>query len=276
VSESPLSALQVRMTLALREGGALERYPHWVELANEEVAGNARLSAVEQLEIYREQFWLRHTSSLVEDFPGLGGIVGQAAWEKLAEAYLLGTTPDSYTLRDLGKGLPQVVERADWLPERELCVDMARLEWAYVEAFDASDTTHLNPERLASIPEHELPNARLVLAPCVRLLQVSYPVADLRRALQAAPDQPVAIPAREPQNLLIYRKDLRLWDMKLSAVAFRLLTELARGTPLGRAAELAGDVPEAEAEIAENIGAWFQEWTRKGLVCDVVVAQSPQ
>jgi hypothetical protein len=272
VSEPQLSALQARMTRALREGGALERYSEWVKFANEEVAGNSRLSPIEQLEIYREQFWLRHTSSLVEDFPGLGGILGQAMWEKLAEAYLLETTPDSYTLRDLGKCLPQLVERADWLPHRELCLDMARLEWAYVEAFDASDAAHLNPERLRAIPEHQLPNARLLLAPCVRLLAVKYPVADLRRQLQGAPDEPVAVPAPEPQNLLIYRKDLRLWDMKLGVVAFRLLTELARGMPLGGAAELAGDTPQAEAEIAECIGGWFQEWTGKGLVCDVVLA----
>jgi len=39
------------------------------------LTGNDRLSPVEQLEIYREQFWLRHTASLVEDFPGIGGIL---------------------------------------------------------------------------------------------------------------------------------------------------------------------------------------------------------
>jgi len=269
MSASELSALQLEMSLALRAGGALQHQAAWVAFATQQVASNPRLEPVEQLEIYREQFWLRHTSSLVEDFPGLGGILGQADWEKLAEAYLRAVTPNSYTLRDLGIRLPEIIEASPWLPHRILCLDMARLELAYVEAFDASDTASLNPDQLGSIPEQELPNALLVIAPCVRLLQVRHPVADLRRALRAAGEEPVPIPEAQAQNLVVYRKDLRLWDMKLGLTAFRLLSELQDGKPLGVAAERAASTPEAEAEVAANIGNWFQEWTAKGLVSDI-------
>ncbi len=269
MSGSELSELQARMAQALRVGGSLEQQAPWVEFAGQHISGNQRLSPVEQLEIYREQFWLRHTSSLVEDFPGVGGILGQKDWERLAEAYLLTVTPDSYTLRDLGHRMPELIQGLEWLPHRELCFDMARLELAYVEAFDALDTPPLQPERLGAIPEPRLPEALFVLAPCVRLLQVKHPVADLRRALLQAGDEAVTIPEAEAQNLVVYRKDLGLWDMKLSPVAFRLLAELGVGAPLGLAADRAGATPEAASEIAEKIGSWFQEWTFKGLVSDI-------
>ena len=265
MSES-LGDLQRQMALALRHGSALGRDAAWTEFAAQHVTGNDRLSPVEQLEIYREQFWLRHTSSLVEDFPGLSGILGQNDWERLTEQYLLEVPPDSYTLRDLGQRLPELIGRADWLPHQALCRDMARLELAYIDAFDAPDTGHLPAERLASIPEDELGSAVLVLAHSVKLLEVSYPVADLRRALRTAGDEPVAIPEPSARCLVVYRRELKLWDMPVSPVAHAFLTALQAGAPLAAAAEQAARTPEAEQELAERIGAWLQEWTAKGLI----------
>jgi len=41
--------------------------------------------------------------------------------------------------------------------------------------------------------------------------------------------------------------------------------------PFGEAAErAAASGPEAEAEVAERIGVWLGEWTKKGLLCDVI------
>jgi hypothetical protein len=266
-----LTALQDGMARALREGKSLTRHPEWAAFASQHISGNDRLSPAEQLEIYREQFWLRHTSSLVEDFPGLGGILGQADWERLTEQYLREVVPDSFTLRDLGSRLPEVIERADWLPHRALCLDMARLELAYIEVFDAPDSPALAPERLTSVPEDRLGDARLVIAPSVRLLSVRYPVADLRRKLRADGDDPVAIPPESHQNLVVYRRELQLWDMPVSSVAFAFLAGLQAGKTLESAAEMAATTPEREAELSAGIGAWLSEWTRKALISDVVL-----
>lgn len=266
-----LSELQLGMAEALRHPRALPQDPLWAGFAAENLCGNDRLSPVEQLEIYREQFWLRHTGSLVEDFPGLCGILGQDDWDKLAVQYLSEVAPSSFTLRDLGAQLPEVISRATWLPHRALCHDMARLELAYIEAFDAPDTDPLAPERLAALPEEQLPLAKLVIAPCVRLLEVAHPVADLRRALRAEGDEPVAIPAPRAQNLVVYRLNRRLWDMAVSQPAFRLISGLQQGERFGEAAErAAAGSPEAEAEVGERIGLWLSEWTKKGLLCDVI------
>jgi hypothetical protein len=267
-----LSELQRGMARALRHGSSLGKDAGFSAFALEHIAGNDRVSPVEQLEIYREQFWLRHTGSLVEDFPGLGGILGQAEWEKLAEQYLRETAPDSYTLRDLGARLPELIERAGWLSHQALCLDMARLELAYIEVFDATDTAPVSPERLATIPEDGFADARLVIAPSLRLLSVRYPVADLRRKLRAESDEPVAIPEASPQQLVVYRHERRLWDMPVSKVAFTFLAALAAGKALGPAAELAASGPEAEAEVAASIGAWLQEWSAKGLISDVLIS----
>jgi hypothetical protein len=266
---STLSELQEGLATALRSPSALTTDARWREFAETHVNPSSRLSPAEQLEIYREQFWLRHTSSLVEDFPGLGGILGQTEWEKLTEVYLSRVTPDSFTLRDLGARLPEVIADADWLPHQALCLDMARLELAYIDAFDAPNTAPLAPERLASVPEESFADARLVIAPCVRLLSLTYPVADLRRRLRAESDEPVAIPEAAPHQLVVYRRELRLWDRPVSRVASAFLAGSMAGQSLGKAAELAATSPEAEAELSQHIGGWLQEWSAQGLICDI-------
>jgi len=259
------------MSALLRRRRALPRDADVARAAPLHVRGNDRLSPVEQVEIYREQFWLRHTASLLEDFPGLSGVIGQEAWERLVEGYLEDTTLGSYSLRDLGERMPGHVEKSTWLTHHELCVDMARLEWIYVEIFDAPDVPPLDGAKLASIPEDAWDEARIVFAPAVALLEVGYPVADLRRKLRAGPSDAVPIPAPEKQKLVLYRgPDKNLFHTGVSDSAFELLGLLRSGIPLGRASEITAERVPAEApELEANVGAWFLDWGRWGLVADV-------
>jgi hypothetical protein len=272
---SELSDLQEWMAGLLRRRTALPKDEALVELAARRVAGSPTVSPVEQLEIYREQFWLRHTASLLEDFPGLSGILGQEDWERLSEGYLAEAAPTSWSLRDLGKALPAYVERARWLPHHELCVDMARLEWAYVELFDAADAPPLDAAKLAAVPEEAWATARIVLAPAVALLRVAYPVGELRRKLResSGTDDAVPIPERQPAALVLYRgADLRLYNARVGGAAFAVLEELARGVPLVPACERAAErVPGGAAEIEEHTGEWFLDWGRRGWVVDVEI-----
>ncbi len=258
---SELSELQRWMADRLRARRDLGGDAATVAEARAHFTGNDRVAPVEQLEIYREQFWLRHTASLVEDFPGLGGVLGQADWERLVEEYLEAVAPTSFSLRDLGERLPAFVEAAAWLPHRELCHDMARLEWSYIEIFDAPDAPPLDADRLAAIPDDAWEAARMRMNPALRLLRVDYPVADLRRALRAD-NGPVPLPERRPQNLVLYRVDGNLFDQALDDAPFALLEALDEGLSLGQAAER---VVDASAPVSE----WFADWGRLGWIVDV-------
>jgi hypothetical protein len=259
------------MAAQLRRLRALPADPEIAEQARRYIRGNDRLSPVEQLEIYREQFWLRHTASLLEDFPGLSGIIGQSDWERLVEGYLEAVDLSSFSLRELGESLPAHVERSDFLEHRALCVDMARLEWAYVEVFDAEEAPPLDGGKLAAIPEEAWPAARIVFTPALRLLEVGYPVADLRRELREANGEPVRVPDPQRQHLVLYRgANKNLFHAPVTESAFELVGELRAGTPLGRASELAAErVPAEAADLESNVGIWFLDWGRRGWITDV-------
>jgi len=259
------------MVAFLRHGRDLAKSAEARAFAELEIGGNERLSPVEQLEIYREQFWLRHTSSLVEDFPGLSGILGQARWEELVEAYLGEVTPESYTLRDLGQQLPEFVARAGFLEHRELCTDMARLEWAYVEAFDAADVLVLTPERLAAVPEGAWELARFVLGPSLSLLRLSYPVARLRAHLVQRPEETVAIPEPAPTFLAVCRQGVSVRTHELTEPALVLLEQLRAGLPLVPAVEAAARILSLSAEaLAPELGGWFAAWAQQGVVVELL------
>lgn len=268
-----LSELQHWLCEQLVQPRDLHKDPLAVERAALELTGNDRLLPVDQLEIYREQFWLRHTGSLLEDFPGLSGILGQQDWNTLSVSYLQRYPCKSFTLRDLGMHMPEHVQQCPQLPHPQLCLDMARLEWAYVEIFDAPERTALDGAKLASLSEEQWQRARLIISPAVRLLQVQYPVAALRQALrEAGSDTTVAIPAAEQQNLLLFRDAQRnLRHRALEPLAFAFLQRLQAGDTLIAAGEGVAQDPSAQATLEEQVFQWFAEWARLGVICDVEV-----
>jgi hypothetical protein len=271
---SELDQIQTFFAAQLRKRRALPKDATLTAQACAFVSASGRLSPVERLEIYREQFWLRHTASLVEDFPGLSGILGQEAWQALIDGYLEAHPPESYTLRDLGLHLPRYVEAQPTLAHHALCLDMARLELAYLELFDAADAAPLNATALVDIPEAAWEHARIELQPALRLLQVGYPVASLRKQLFLAQTsgESVPIPAPAPFHLLLFRRDLSMYHEELTAGAFALLGALTRRVPLAAAcAQAQAEIPEEAAGIAQNVGAWFQSWAARGFITSVEV-----
>ena len=102
------------------------------------------------LEIYNRQHWFRLIDALSEDFPGLQAILGAKRFRTIAKAYIT-ECPQSFSLRDLGSRLPLWLgsHRELLQPNERLARDMANLEWAHIEAFDAAELPALKPEDLA-------------------------------------------------------------------------------------------------------------------------------
>ena len=106
------------------------------------IAPNSRLTAFERLEIYNRQYWFRVLGALAEDFPAVRSLVGARAFEALSIAYLTAHPSRSFTLRNLGSRLPEWLAANPSFAGRRhrLAVDVARIEWAFVEAFDSAST----------------------------------------------------------------------------------------------------------------------------------------
>jgi hypothetical protein len=261
--------MQRAMADALRSATPLASDTDASAAAETIARGNDRLTPSMQLDIYREQFWLRHLDILEDDFRSLAHRVGDDAFEALAKAYLQAFPPRSFTLRDLGRDLAQfVVATAPWSDDA-LVGELARVEWAFVEAFDAPDAPALDVASIASVPEDAWPSAHIVLQPSLQRLALRYAAHDYRRAVRSG-DVPIAQPEATPSYVIVFRGASGLEHLELEVDAFRLLDELARGTPLGDACErVATSSGTPVARFEENVGAWFQRWTALGWISRV-------
>lgn len=245
---------------------------------------NRLLGSFERLEIYNRQYWFRVLSCFAEDFPGLRAIVGARKFEHMARTYLNECPSRSFTLRNLGSRLERWLEsNPKWIYARlHLALDMVRLEWAHIEAFDGGYETMLTP---ADIETAGL-GVRLALQPYVRLLQLAYPVDDLlievhdfdreiNTSSNAARNhqlrrrvQHFAQPQPESIYLAVHRIDDSVYYKRLPLESYRMLNALRGGKSLEQAIDFAfekSSMPEEERISA--VQEWFGNWAELGWFC---------
>ena len=274
----PLTADE-RMQRTAPDGKSMRAY------ASRFIKPNDRLTAFERLEIYNRQYWFRVLSSMIEDFPGLRAVLGGRRFEAMSKAYLVDCPSRSFTLRNLGASLEAWLRKhPKWAGAKHaLAVDIARLEWADIEAFDGKAEPALRPEDLRADAGA---NLRLKLQPYLRLLDLKYPVDDLLLEVRKEDeDTDFASNAFQERHkrkrvqtvaklkpgdifLAVHRVDDSVYFRRIAREEFVILSALRDGKALGRAIEAAfrkSRVPPAEH--AGLVGRWFQNWAALGWFC---------
>ncbi len=268
-----------RMQRVAPDGQSMRAY------ASRFIKPNDRLTSFERLEIYNRQYWFRLLSSMVEDFPGLRVILGDARFESMSKAYITDCPSRSFTLRNLGSQLESWLHKnPEWAGKKQaLALDIVKLEWADIEAFDGKAEPALRPEDLAAGAG---PNLRLKLQPYIQLLSLRYPVDDLlleikksgenfdvasnafterrkRKRVQAvAKLKPAAI------HLAVHRIDNSVYFRRLDPEEFAVLSALQQGRTLQKSIDLAfrGSKISLEDRPA-TVQRWFHNWAALGWFC---------
>ena len=252
-------------------------------IADSYVKPNERLSSFERLEIYNRQYWFRVIESVAEDFPTLNAVLGDKKFDRLILAYLRENPSASFTLRNLGSKLPQWLEdHAEFAARRhDLLLDVARLEWAYVEAYDRADVPPLTTAEFSNIG----PDSTLSLQPHLQLLELQYPVDELVLAVHrhTAPSDIMSNAAserkhvkrtrlprtkRSPVCLAVHRYENSVYYRRLDREAFLLLSALQKGAPLGIALETSfRDGALTAEDQALKIQEYFAHASELGWFC---------
>ncbi len=253
------------------------------EVADSFIAPNSKLTSFERLEIYNRQYWYRVLGALAEDFPALRTVVGGRAFEALSIAYLTAHPSRSFSLRNLGSKL------ADWLAanpqaagrRHRLALDVARIEWAFVETFDSGERTPLTLDQIATLDG----GSRLALQPHLQLIPLSYPADDLvlglhnrdkRQTSEAGVkhDETHEAPAKLPKLrrrstwLASHRVDFSVFYLRLKREEFLTLAAIRQGLALADALEtgfIGSRIPPARRP--RLVRQWFANWAELGWIC---------
>jgi hypothetical protein len=246
---------------------------------------NDRLTSFERLEIYNRQYWWRLMSSLAEDFPGLQAVLGNRRFEALCKAYLLARPSRSFTLRNLGRDLEAWLRNNPrWAGSKQaIALDMVRLEWADIEAFDGAAFEPLKP---AGVAKSAGGNLRLTLQPYVHLLKLHYPVDSLVLEIKKFNNDTeflsnafrerrkrkrvLAVAKLKPKTifLAVHRVDYSVYFRRMTAEEYGLLVAIRNGKTLSQAIDATySKRSKTFAAGLEQVTAWFQNWSNLGWFC---------
>ena len=253
------------------------------EIAASYIKPNAMLSSFERLEIYNQQYWFRVIGAVSEDFPALAAVLGTKRFDVLVLAYLRENPSTSFSLRNLGANLTSWLEGHPEFAARRhgLMVDIARLEWAYVECFDRAALAPLTEADFAGLDA----DSRLSLQPHLQLLDLRYPVDELVLAVHkktpesdimsnAVMERKAAARLRLPAMrrakifLAVHRYDESVYYRRIDREAYLLLAALQRRQTLGDAIAAAfSDTTLKPEEQAAKIQECFAHAAELGWFC---------
>ena len=233
-----------------------------------------RQTSFERLEIYNRQYWFRLRKCLFTDYPGLRSVLGDKKFVRLIDVYLAQNPSRSFTLRNLGSRLANFLEAKPKLtrPCQTLALDMARLEWAYIQAFDNEAKPSLSVGDLTGLDASKI---RLELQPHLALLKLENDIADFlieikkNAGLRGEASNAMAkdhrlkrtksVPRlkRKMNFVAVHRFQDHVYFKPLPYGQFLLLSALQNGATLEKAcAKVAG---LKVADLSEAIKSWFSE-----------------
>lgn len=237
----------------------------------EVVLPSRTLTPVERLGVYQGMYLLRMHDALAGDYPALKHFLGDDGFFDLVRDYVQAHPSRSYTLNRLGDHLPDHIRQTATLRRQEFCHDLARLELAVTQVFDAPETPPLSAEAIAAVPAEKWETARLQTIAAFRLLAFRHPVnAYLQSVRDDDHDHPKA--RKKDTYVAVYRRDYGVFRLDLTRPAHDLLADLGDGTSLGEAVAAALQRGGKRAPREDELFRWFREWVSGGLFRQVETA----
>jgi hypothetical protein len=218
--------------------------------------GSAELPAAERVEIYADMYLWRLVDALREDYPKLAALLGDERFYALAEAYVREHPSHHHDLGRLGVNLAAFL-RAHPDPMRADLADLAALEWARSEVFFEGDIEPAREDVLASLAPEEFLEARLRLAPALRLLAVEHDAVQLWRAIEHC--EPVPPPAPGIHAIAVWRTGFEVFHTALDLDEATALEGAASGDALSRVCAAFTARADAAAAAFDAIRSWFDE-----------------
>ncbi|MGI8966889.1 MAG: HvfC/BufC N-terminal domain-containing protein [Limisphaerales bacterium] len=276
---------------------AAKMNPRWIDgtptrnVVASFIKPNDRLTSLERLQLYNRQYWFRLLDCFYEDYPGLCAVLGERKFSRLAQEYFTECPSASFTMRNLGQCLVRFIESHPKLvaPENQLALDMARLEWAHIEAFDNAAETPITADEMRDANPKTL---HLRLQPYLTLLRLNYELDDFLIAVRRGqglrheasnarenhrkhlPNQLKSFQRSETVYLAVHRHRNSVFYKRLRSDQFAVLSALRQGVPLEKALTKAAESGSATRFQPKQITKWFQDWSALGWFCREAEAKS--
>ena len=239
--------------------------PEAVERLENAVLPSRALGAAERLGIYAYMYYARLVEVMEEEYPATRKILGDDRFARACRRYIDRHPSTGRTLQRMSAGFPAFLSRHLRGDARRLVAcDVARIERAMEDVFDAPMAEPLTHEQVSSVGPDQWATARLVFNPALRLLTLRTPANEVMNAIRSG--KRLRKPEPRVSHVLVHRHRYRIYRNGLDPTQFALLSALQGGRPL--AASVAVALRHCRGEpvrLRAKLGRWFRDWTAAGL-----------
>ena len=255
-----LDETQARMMHALRHGDFDGR-------AAALLRSRTGISPERRLQVYRNNSVQSLGAALAAVYPVIVRLVGEAFFQRVARAYLDAHPSRSGHLQPFGAELPAFIEALPSAAGLPYLADVARLEWAWHEAWHAADSVPLEADAFAAFPVEAQASLRFALQPAARIVVSPWPVLAIWRANQVDSGGPAISLDEGGDSVLAVQPDLEAAPHRLDDAETAWLQALAAARPLRQAV--------AEALVQDpgfDLGAALVRQLAIGTFCGLSIA----
>ncbi|BAQ18550.1 DNA-binding domain-containing protein [Methyloceanibacter caenitepidi] len=202
--------------------------------------------------VYRNNVYASLIDMLAGRFPATAKLVGEEFFRAMAREYVEKTPPRSAVLLRYGGDVPDFIDAFPPASAVPYLADVARLEWAWHEAYHAADAEPLSQDALTALgPRAE--DIGFVFHPSSRLVRSAYPVITIwELTMRDGEDEPGRLPAGG-EDALVLRPVLQVTVRRLPPGGAAFAEALMAGEKLPAAARIALELDPA-FDLAANLG----------------------
>lgn len=184
--------------------------------------------------VYRNNVHVGLVEALVRAFPVVHRIVGAEFFRAMARAYVAEHKPDSAVLIRYGRSFADFVARFPPVERLAYLADVARLEYAWSEAYHAADADPIGLQELKGVASALLPDTRMGAHPATRLLSSDYAIGSIWSAHQHEQVAPVLTARAE--TVLVTRPQAEVTAVVLPEADAPFIAALLAGDTIAEAA----------------------------------------
>lgn len=218
-------------------------------------SAHSLLTPAERMAVYRRNIMTTLRGALGDIFPTTKSMMGREIFLAAADMFIQQTPSLSGDLNQFGREWPDFLNGyAQSSPSSCLPAylhEMARLDWAWHEAFHAADHEPLDLLRLAAVPGEQHASLVFSLHPSAHLIESPHPLWQLWQMHQpevgnnSHAEEAMGDAQSAPDFLLVHRGEADVTLTRLSEAQFRFLSACMQQQGLGRACDAAFQSDEA-------------------------------
>jgi hypothetical protein len=216
-------------------------------------------------DVYRNGYVARLAEIMSEDYERTHEYLGDSRFATLTKDYIAANPSDQRSARWFGRHLPAFIERTEPYARHVELFELATLEKALNDAFDAADAEPFRLEDLASAAPEQWPALEFQPHPTAARLTFRTNAAEIWSALREETEPPKPLRLPEPAPLVVWRQDLMARFKPLSTEEAMMWDEAAKGVRFGVLCEMVATFGgEDDAEL--RAASYLKDWVDMGML----------